>query len=30
MFGKKYFCKSFKNLEDAKKCRDEKIKEIYG
>lgn len=30
MFGKKYFCKSFKNIEDAKKCRDEKIKEIYG
>ena len=29
MFGKKYFCKSFKNIEDAKKCRDEKIKEIY-
>lgn len=30
MFGKKYFCKSFKNIDDAKKCRDEKIKEIYG
>lgn len=30
MFGKKYFCKSFKNIEDAKKYRDEKIKEIYG
>lgn len=30
MFGKKYFCKSFKNIYDAKKCRDEKIKEIYG
>lgn len=29
MFGKKYFCKSFKNIDDAKKCRDEKIKEIY-
>lgn len=22
--------KSFKNIDDAKKCRDEKIKEIYG
>jgi len=24
------FSKSFKNIDDAKKCRDEKIKEIYG
>ena len=28
IFGKKYFCKSFKNIEDTKKCRDKKIKEI--